>query len=116
MSQLSKVCETLRRLLDKDVAWHWLPKHEAAMGEIKKLLMAVPVLQYYDAAKPVTILSDAAKRAWGAAFSRKGQSVAYTSCALSQAEQNYAQIEKECLSIVFACQRFHYYLREDITA
>lgn len=24
----------VRRLLDKDVPWHWLPKHDAAMKEI----------------------------------------------------------------------------------
>lgn len=37
---------------------------------------------------------------------------------MTKTEQNYAQIEKECLSIVFACQRFHYYLygRGEITA
>lgn len=42
----------------------------------------------------------------------------FASRALTQTEQNYAQIEKECLSIVFACQRFHYYLygRGDVTA
>jgi hypothetical protein len=36
--------------------------------------------------------------------------VAFASRALTPTEQNYAQIEKECLSIVFACQRFHHYL------
>lgn len=44
--------------------------------------------------------------------------MAFASRALTPTEQNYAQIEKECLSIVFACQRFHHYLygRDNITA
>ena len=36
--------------------------------------------------------------------------MAFTPRALTPTEQNYAQIEKECLSIVFASQRFHHYL------
>ena len=36
--------------------------------------------------------------------------VAYASRSLSQAEQNYAQIEWEALAIVFAVQRFHQYV------
>ena len=36
--------------------------------------------------------------------------VAYVSHFLSQAEQNYAQTEREALAIVFAVQRFHQYL------
>ena len=40
----------------------------------------------------------------------KERPVAYTSRSLSQAEQNYAQIEQEALAIVFAVRRFHQYL------
>ena len=36
--------------------------------------------------------------------------VDYTSRSLSQAEQNYAQIEPEALAIVFAVRKFHQYL------
>ena len=37
------------------------------------------------------------------------KSVAFPSRSLSKAEKNYASIEKECLSVVFATNRFHEY-------
>ena len=36
--------------------------------------------------------------------------VAYAACAMLDAETRYAQIEKELLSIVFACERFHQFI------
>ena len=41
MPCLSEGCDQLRRLLDKDVPWHWLPKHDYAMKEIKTLVTGV---------------------------------------------------------------------------
>ena len=35
--------------------------------------------------------------------------IAFASRALTQCEQNYAQIEKETLAIAFACEHFHEY-------
>ena len=65
MHRLSEVCEPLRRLLDKEVPWHWLPKHDVAMKEIKILVTAVPVLCYFDVSKPVTIQSDSSQTGLG---------------------------------------------------
>ena len=39
-----------------------------------------------------------------------GKPIAYASKSLTQSEQNYAQIEKELFSILFACKRWHTYV------
>lgn len=39
-----------------------------------------------------------------------GKPVSYASRSLTNSEQNMAQIEKELLSIIFATQKFHYYI------
>lgn len=118
LPRLSEVCEPLRRLMDKDAVWHWLPKHDAAVKEVKQLVTTTPVLRYYDVTKAVTIQSDSSQHGLGCVLLQEGQPVAFASRALTPTEQNYAQIEKECLSIVFACQRFHQYLygRSNVTA
>ncbi|XP_019614003.1 PREDICTED: uncharacterized protein K02A2.6-like [Branchiostoma belcheri] len=88
-----------------------------AVEEIKKLVTAQPVLQYYDVEKEVTIQGDASDKGLGAALLQEGRPVAYASRALTPTEQNYAQIEKECLAIVFAAQKFNQYIhgREVVT-
>ncbi|XP_067115918.1 scavenger receptor cysteine-rich type 1 protein M130-like [Osmerus mordax] len=71
----------LRQLLRKDRVWLWRHEHEA----------------------------DASKDGLGACLLQGGHPIAYASRALTAPEQNYAQIEKELLAIVFAVKRFHQY-------
>ena len=66
-------------------------------------------MQYYDENLPVTLSVDSSKSGMGAVIIQNGP-IAYASKTLTTAQQNYAQIEKECLAIVFGCQRFKQYL------
>ena len=110
---LSTITAPLRKLLEKDVLWEFHPHHEKAINHLKELVTSSPVLQYFDPKLPVRISSDSSKAGLGAVLEQLHDSewkpVAFASRSLSQAEQNYVMIEKECLSIVFAITRFHEY-------
>ena len=79
------------------------------MSQLKRLLTTAPLLTYYDPAKKLTIHCDASSTGLGAALMQQGKPLAYASRALSDTEAGYAQIEKECLAIVFSLERFHKY-------
>ena len=108
--RLSTVSEPLRRLTDEDSIFDWMPQHEDAFNEIKKLLSEAPLLQYYNVNEPVVLESDSSDVGLGAVILQNGKPIAYASRALTTTERNYAQIEKECLSLVFAAERFEHYV------
>jgi hypothetical protein len=110
LPRLSQVAEPLRRLTDKDAHWEWMEHHQDALDELKQLLTEAPVLQYYDVNKEVTIQCDASESGLEATLLQEQKPVSFASRALTSAERNYAQIEKELLGIVFACERFDDYI------
>ena len=110
LPNLSSVSEPLRRLEVKDAEWWWLPVHNEAVQKSKGLVCEAPVLKFYDVTREVTVESDASLSGLGATLLQEGQPVAFASRALTPAEGRYAQIEKELLSVVFACERFDTYL------
>ena len=102
-------------LLKDDKSWDWTQECEEASIAAKKLLTAAPVLVNYDPSLPIRTAGDALAYGFGAVISHilpNGQEcpIAYASCTLSASERNYAQIEKEVLSLVFGVQKFHTYL------
>ena len=98
----SEITEPLRSLLKEDVAWKWMPEHDTALQKVRDVLSSQPLLRFYDVKKPVTIQADASSTGLGACLIQENQPVAYASRALSSAEKNYSQIEKETLAIYFA--------------
>ena len=108
---MSTITAPLRSLLKSDVHFSWGPE-AAAMTKVKQMLSTVPVLSYFDPSTRSTIQADASQHGLGACLLQRGKPIAYTytSRTLLPAECNYAQIEKELLAIVFACQKFHQYI------
>ena len=106
----SSITAPLRLLLKQDVEWSRQPEHDVAMQLVRETLARDTVLTFYDVRKPATIQADASQSGLGCGLMQQGRPVAFASRALTEAEQNYSQIEKEMLAISFACQKFHQYI------
>ena len=80
------------------------------MKKIKEVLCSDQVLAFYDINKDITLTCDSSKDGLGAGILQDNRPIAYASKSLSKGQQQYSQIEKELLAIVFGCERFHQYL------
>lgn len=89
--------------------WEWTEVHETALKRLKDKITNAPLLKYYDQNEELTLQCDASETGLGAALTQKGKPVAFASRALTHTERGYAQIEKECLAIVFGMEKFHQY-------
>ncbi|XP_055492867.1 uncharacterized protein K02A2.6-like [Leucoraja erinacea] len=106
---LSDDSEILRQLTRKENLWEWTDIQEGAFQRLKDKIAKAPVLQYYNKEEELTLQCDASDTGLGAALTQKGKPVAFGSRALTPTERGYAQIEKECLAIVFGMEKFHQY-------
>ena len=107
---LSEIDAPLRQLTKSDVEFAWQPAQQQAFDKLKHLCTHHPVLKFYDVSKPVEIYCDASSTGLGAVLVQDDQPVAFSSRSMTDAETRYAQIEKEMLSIVHACTKFHHYI------
>ena len=107
---MSQKSAPLCQLLQKDVEWSWGRVEEDTFTCLKTSISSAPVLKFFDPKEPVTLSVDASSKGVGAVLLQNDHPVTYASKALTPSQENYAQIEKEMLAIVFGCERFHDYL------
>ena len=115
LSNLSSLLHPLNNLLKSNSKWSWSKDCELAFKAAKERLMAAPVLAHYDPKLPLRLAGDASNYGIGAVISHvypdgSERPVAYASRTLSKSECNYAQLEKEALSLVFGVKKFHKFL------
>lgn len=106
---LSEKTATLRELLKKNAIFNWTQLHDKIFSDIKDNIMKSEILVPFDASKNITVQCDASQNGLGCCMLQEGRPISFASRSLTIAEQNYSQIEKEMLSILFACTKFHFY-------
>lgn len=111
---LATITESLRRLTKKDEPFVWQPEQQLAFDKIKESLSSEQALGYYNVNDQTQLYADASPVGLGAVliqFNEKGPRViSYASKSLSETEKRYCQTEKEALALVWAVERFHFYL------
>ena len=115
LSGLSTTLSPLTQLLEKERAWTWESSQRDAVRKIKEMVTTAPTLAMYNPELQTTVQADASSYGLGAVLLQIQTNgdvlpVAFASRTLSKSEKHYAQIEKECLGVVWGCERFNRYL------
>ena len=102
-------------LLRKEVPWSWSKLEQDVFDDIKAALCSDSVLRHYYSLAELVLQCDPSSVGVGAALLQTGpdkalQPVAYASRILNNADQNYSQIERESLAIVFGVTKYRQYL------
>ncbi|XP_015748886.1 PREDICTED: uncharacterized protein K02A2.6-like [Acropora digitifera] len=112
---LADINAPLRQLLRKDSAWYWDEAQQRAFQKVKEKLASPEILAHYNPNRQTVIAADASSTGLGAVLLQKqdnGQRrpICYISRSLSEAERNYAVIEREALASTWACERLEEYV------
>jgi len=104
----------LHKLKGKGIQFKWEKEQQASFEMLKKALSEAPLLQVPDFEKDFVLATDASDIAVSAVLNQRVNGelapVAYYSRLLSLAERRYRTYEKECLAVVFGCEKARTYV------
>jgi hypothetical protein len=107
--------QPLDDLFKKDNDCVWSARCQQAFESIKGILNSDLLLTHYDPSLEVIVAADASGHGMGAVIQHRWpdgsvKAIVHASCSLKPTEQNYSQIGKEGLALIFAIKKLHKYI------
>ena len=111
----AEIVSPLYNLLKKETKWKWGKDENNSFNRLKDAICAEKVLKRYDPNSELVLQTDASGVGVGAAilqYNENGflQPIAYASRILNKSENNYPQIERELLAVVFGVIKFRLFV------
>jgi hypothetical protein len=114
VKRFSQMAEPLHALKRKNARFVWDEPQQTAFEQLKLSISTPPVPQIPDFSREFVLVCDASDIAVsGVLHQRRSEGllpIAFASRLLSAAERKYSIYEKECLAVVWACERYRVYL------
>lgn len=114
----STVAKPLRLLTTNDAPFNWTTECQNAFQVLKCLLVSNDLLMLFDPDLPIVVYSDASPVGVGAVLAHTIQvngkpvdkPVMFAAASLTKTQQNYAQVDREGLAVIFAVTKFHRFI------
>ncbi|GBM71559.1 hypothetical protein AVEN_41680-1 [Araneus ventricosus] len=110
LPNLSTLIAPLRELFKNNTVWLWDYSYDKILDRVKEQITKSPVLAFFDPRIESEIVVNASPFGLGAVSQQRGKPIAFASSTLTPVQRNYAHIEKELLTVVYAFKKFHQYV------
>ena len=100
----------LREVCRQDTEFQLTKSVRVAFLKTKDEISKNVTLPYFNPRSDTTLQTDASKKGLGAVILQDSKPVMFASRALTGAEKNYQNLERECLATIWGMEKFHYFL------
>ena len=107
---LAELSGPLREICRQNMEFELNESVHVAFSRTKEEISKNITLPYFNPGRPTTLETNASKKGLGAVILQDSRPVMFVSWALTGAEKNYQNLERECLAMIWGMEKFHYFL------
>ena len=107
---LAEISAPFKEICRQDVEFELTESVRVAFSRTKEEISKNVILPYFNPKSETTLQTDASKKGLGVVILQNSKPVMFASQALTGAEKNYQNLERECLATIWGMEKFHYFL------